>query len=399
MPSVYLDNAATSFPKPDSVYRAADEWLRRSGVAFQRGHHSAATSTHRMVTNARHGLAELLNAGSADRIAFTANCTDSLHLLLNGLIQNGDGVLSSNLDHNSVIRPLHLLSERRDVTVHRIDFDPRSGLLDAQQYEHVLQTKSVKVVILNHASNVTGIIQPIRQQIQLAHEHGALVVLDAAQTVGHVPLDLLDLKVDFMAAAGHKGLLGPLGTGLIYVAEDFEHQLDAVRTGGSGEGSENPIHPQRMPEKLESGNMNIPGIAGLQAGTQWLQEQTISAVHAQMTSLSTRLVEGLSQIEGVRMFCREVGQTSNSVRALETTGIVSLNIDGMDCREVSTILDQSFQIQTRSGLHCAPLAHWQLGTLESGGTLRLSPGPFTTEADIDRAIQAITEIAESMSIV
>lgn len=394
---IYLDNAATSFPKPDIVYTTVDAWMRRAGVSYGRGNHAGTLSTDRLVSETRHGLARLLNAETADRIAFTFNCTDSLNLLLRGLVRQGDTVVTSNLDHNSVIRPLQQLADEKRVTVHRTGFDRLSGIIDADEFADLVKVHRPRVVVLNHASNVTGVIQPVKRLTEIAHQAGAFVILDAAQTVGHVSVDLQDLKVDYMAAAGHKGLLGPLGTGIIYVATDMEYQLVPVRTGGSGQNSESLEHPTEMPARLESGNMNIPGIGGLWASVYWLQSETVESVHSGIHSLEDRLIKGLATIADLTVHCRPHLDAGSHVRNEVTTGAVSVSLVGTDCREISMILDQSFGIQARAGLHCAPLVHEHLGTIEDGGTVRFSPGPFTTLQDIDDAVEAMRQIAESVS--
>lgn len=394
---IYLDNAATSFPKPDIVYSTVDDWMRRAGVAYGRGNHSGTVSTDRMVLETRHGLGQLLNSGSADRIAFTFNCTDSLNLLLRGLIHRNDTVVTSTLDHNSVIRPLHQLAEEAGIAVHRTGFDRQTGVMDVDEFASCVDKYRPRIVVLNHASNVTGVIQPVKKLTEIAHQSGAFVILDAAQTVGHVPVDLQDLKVDYMAAAGHKGLLGPLGTGMIYVAADMEHRLTPVRTGGSGQQSEDVNPPTQMPARLESGNMNIPGIAGLWAAVHWLLSETVESVHDRVHRLERQLIHGLDLIDGIKVHCRSHTDVLGVPQSEATTGTISLSLEGADCREISMILDQSFGIQSRAGLHCAPLVHEHLGTISDGGTVRLSPGPFTTQQEIDEAIEAIRQIAESLS--
>ncbi|MEP3482152.1 MAG: aminotransferase class V-fold PLP-dependent enzyme [Fuerstiella sp.] len=394
---IYLDNAATSFPKPDVVYSTVDQWMRRAGVAYGRGNHSGTLSTDRMVQETRHAIAKLLNAETADRIAFTFNCTDSLHLLLRGIVKQGDKVVSTTLDHNSVLRPLHQLAIEKDASIDRIEYDRETGLINVDQFVTLVNKQQPRIVILNHASNVTGVVQPIQELTEIAHQAGAFVILDAAQTVGHFPVNLQALKIDYMAAAGHKGLLGPLGTGMIYVAPDMEHQLAAVRTGGSGQQSDSIEHPSRMPARLESGNMNVPGIAGLWASVHWLQDETVEAVHERIRDLELRLLSGLSTIKEVRIHCRPAHTNEDQQGWPQTTGTVSISIGETDCREVSVILDQSFGIQTRAGLHCAPLAHQQLETFDNGGTVRISPGPFNTVQEIDETIEAIRQVAESLS--
>ena len=394
---IYLDNAATSFPKPDVVYSTVDQWMRRAGVAYGRGNHSGTLSTDRMVQETRHAIAKLLNAETAERIAFTFNCTDSLHLLLQGLVKQGDKVVSTTLDHNSVLRPLHQLAIEKDITIDRTPYDCETGIVRVDQFATLVSSQQPRIVILNHASNVTGVVQPIQELTEIAHQAGAFVVLDAAQTVGHFPVDIQALKIDYLATAGHKGLLGPLGTGVIYVAPDMEHQLAAVRTGGSGQQSDSIEHPSWMPARLESGNMNVPGIAGLWASVHWLQDETVESVHGRIRDLERRLLSGLSTIKDVKIHCRPAHKNEDRPEALETTGTISISIGETDCREVSVILDQSFGIQIRAGLHCAPLAHQQLKTFDNGGTVRISPGPFNTTQEIDDTIEAIRQIAESLS--
>lgn len=385
--SIYLDNAATSFPKPNSVYAAVDCYMRRSGVAFGRGSHAAGDDAAQMVAVCRARLAKLLNAESSSRIAFTFNCTDGLNLLLRGILRRGDRVVTTDLEHNSVLRPLNQLSREFDVDVVRVGFDPVTGVVDESAIVRELSASPVKLVVLNHASNVTGVIQPVKVIAEAAHAAGALVLLDAAQTAGHIPLDLQGLGVDLMATAGHKGLLGPLGTGVVYVREGLESQLDPIRCGGTGTLSEELSQPQGMPVKLESGNMNMPGLAGLNAASEWLMQQGISSISAHAQEHQRVLAAGLAAIDGVKVYCAN-DRTPN-------VGIVSFTIQGVDSREAATILDQSFGIQCRAGLHCAPLVHETLGTMSSGGTIRFSSGPFTTDGDASAAIEAVRQVASA----
>ncbi|MEZ6122098.1 MAG: aminotransferase class V-fold PLP-dependent enzyme [Planctomycetaceae bacterium] len=384
---IYLDNAATSFPKPECVYAAADHCLRRSGV-FGRGTHSAADNAGRMVADCRQRLAELLNVSSADRLALTFNCTDGLHLLLHGILRPDDHVIISELDHNSVLRPIHHLMRTIGLQVTTVAFDPVSGVIDLTQLERELKQLPVRLVVLNHASNVTGVIQPVQEVARLVHDAGALLLLDAAQTAGHISLDVQDLGVDLLASAGHKGLLGPLGTGLVYVRPGLDDELSPVRCGGTGTVSESLEQPAVMPAKLESGNLNLPGIAGLNAAIGWLLERTPNSIHESANHLNEQLRGGLSALSGVTLY---PGRTSAS-----NVGIVSLAIRGYDSREAALILDQSFGIQCRAGLHCAPLVHRRLNTNASGGTIRFSPGPFTTIEEIQATIDAVAQIADSI---
>ncbi|MEZ6129453.1 MAG: aminotransferase class V-fold PLP-dependent enzyme [Planctomycetaceae bacterium] len=388
--AIYLDNAATSFPKPECVYVAADTCLRSGGVAFGRGSHAAGDTAGQMVAVCRQRLTKLLNAESSNRIAFTFNCTDGLNLLLRGLLNDGDRVVTTTLEHNSVLRPLQQLHSERQLDVVRIGFDVTSGLVDEQTLEDQLRKKTTRLVVLNHASNVTGVVQRAQQIARLAHSAGALILLDAAQTVGHLPVDVQELGVDFLATAGHKGLLGPLGTGLVYVADGRENQLRPVRCGGTGTVSEQLEQPAAMPTKLESGNLNMPGLAGLNAAAEWLLQHSPATLHASVNEHCLRLKTGLSSIPGVTLLCGSADEPN--------AGVVSFTIADADSREVATILDQSFGIQCRAGLHCAPLVHAALHTAAFGGALRFSPGPFTTQKEITTAIDAVKTVTEAFQV-
>ena len=380
---MYLDNAATSFPKPECVYTAVNDWLR-NGMAAGRGSHRGTDDTGRMIDLGRSRLAQLLGLSSPSRVIYTLNCTDSLNTVLQGYLNEGERVVASTLDHNSVLRPLQALKQR-GVIVELAEFDPLSGQIDIDQFTTLLKGPPTRLVVLTHASNVTGIIQPIGELIRIAHQAGAAVLLDAAQTAGHIPISMQELGVEFLAAAGHKGLLGPLGTGVLCLGAEQEKFLRPLRYGGTGTSSELLEQPFEMPSRYESGNANVPGIAGLNAGTEWILKETVESNHRRIQTLSISLINGLREIPGVELLSPEQS---------ENVGIVTFNIKNQDCREVAMILDQSFQIQCRAGLHCAPLAHKTLGTLDKGGAVRFSPGVFTTEEEIQAATEAVHAIAQ-----
>ena len=387
--SIYLDNAATSYPKPAAVYDAVDRYMRHNGASVGRGSHASAVAGKQLVEQCRQRVARILNAESADRIAFTFNCTDSLNLLLRGILRSGDRVVTTKLEHNSVLRPLADLTEQIGITVEHVDFDSSTGFVDLQTMESAIEREPTKLVVLNHASNVTGVVQHAESVGRLAKSHGAHFLVDAAQTLGHVPVDVQRLNVDFLAAAGHKGLLGPLGTGVIYVRSGLEGQLQSIRSGGTGTESESMRQPTSMPTMLESGNMNALGIAGLNAAAEWLLDSGIDKLHQNSDRLFNALKTGLTNITGVDVFAGTDDATN--------VGIVSFTVEGVDSREVATILEQSFAIQCRAGLHCAPLAHQQLGTTALGGTVRLSVGPFTTDKQVLTAVDAVTAISAAMT--
>jgi selenocysteine lyase/cysteine desulfurase len=244
-------------------------------------------------------------------------------------------------------------------------------------------------VALVHASNVTGTIQPVADIGRIAKEAGALFLVDAAQSAGHIPIDLAQLPADLLACSGHKGLLGPLGTGLLYVRPGVEQQLRSLRQGGTGSQSEDDHQPEFLPDKYESGNHNAPGIVGLEAGLAWIEERGAGALRAHEAALTQRLRDGLGALPGVRLY----GPDDAALR----TGVVSLTIDGMEPQDVAAILDESFGIEVRAGLHCAPRAHQAIGTFAGGGTVRVSVGAFTTEEEVDAAVTAVGELATSGS--
>ena len=386
--SLYLDNAATSFPKPDCVCDAVDRWMRAGAASAGRGSHRGTDDAAKVVDNCRRQVAQLLGVCSASQIVFTLNCTDSLNTVIQGFLRQGDRVIASDLDHNSVLRPLHAMQERSGVLCDLVGFDPVSGLIDVEDFARRLAGPPVRLVILNHASNVTGGVQPVVELTQMAHAAGAAVLLDAAQTAGHWPIDMLSTGVEFLSAAGHKGLLGPLGTGVLCIRQGLENQLQPLRFGGTGTSSERMSQPETMPARFESGNLNLPGIAGLEAATNWILERGVETLQTHLSALTQRLLRGLGEIRNVRLL--------TPTSAGDIIGIVSFNINCMDCRDVAMILDQSFDIQCRAGLHCAPLAHQTLGTIEGGGTIRFSPGVFTHEEDIDAAIAAVRTISDSL---
>ncbi|MCA9108685.1 MAG: aminotransferase class V-fold PLP-dependent enzyme [Planctomycetaceae bacterium] len=385
----YLDNAATSWPKPDAVYAAVDAYQRECGVAVGRGATRIATGLAITVDRCRQRAARLLGAESANRVVFTFNGTDGLNLALNGLLQPGDRVVTSVAEHNSVLRPLWAQREFGGVEVEYAPLDDQ-GIVDRDVLRELV-TPETTLVVLTHASNVTGTIQPIEDAGEIAHSVGALLLVDAAQTAGHVPIDVSSLPVDILACSGHKGLLGPLGTGLLYLCPGMEELVFPMRLGGTGSQSETDEQPSTMPDRYESGNHNAPGIAGLDAALVWIEEQGIDALHQQSGALTDQLIEGLRTIDGVQMY--------GTSTPAERVGVVSLNIDSIAPQEVATILDQNFGIEVRAGFHCAPLIHKCLGTDSLGGTVRMSVGPFNTTDDIEAAVSAIREIAEAMRTV
>jgi len=383
---IYLDNAATSWPKPDAVYAAVDRAMRQLGAPAGRSAYAEAAEVEQAVLNARKSIGGLLGADDPRRIIFTLNGTDSLNLAIHGALKAGDHVVTTVVEHNSVLRPLRAMADAGQIEVTYVGCGAE-GVIDPAEIKKALRPRT-RLIAMTHASNVTGALQPAAEVGEIARGHGCLFLLDAAQTAGDVPIDVDELKVDLLAAPGHKGLLGPLGTGILYVRPGVEGQLTSLRQGGTGSRSEEDRQPDLMPDKYESGNLNVPGILGLAAGAGYLRQRGLAAVREHTATLTQRLLAGLEAIDRLTVYGpRDAGRR---------VGIVSINLRGADPQEVAGILDSAYRIQVRSGLHCAPRMHAALGTLPLGGTLRFSIGPFNTEEDIDAAVAAVKEISASV---
>ncbi len=379
----YFDNAATSFPKPESVYAAIDNYNRTIGAPSGRGGYNAAQQTQRALMQCRGLLSNLFGVRAPQNVVLTFSCTDSLNTVLHGVLRSGDHVVTTQLEHNSVLRPLKALeSQGVESTVVPVGADQ---LIDPTAIAKAVKSNT-KLIACLHASNVTGVVQPVAEIGQVAAEHGVLFLLDAAQTTGQLPVTFEETQADFIVAAGHKSLLGPLGTGVLCIRPGVEARLRSFRQGGTGSTSELSQQPDQLPDKYESGNLNMPGVFGLLAGLQHIAEVGVAALNQHKRHLIDRLQTGLRAIEGVTVY-----GTNTADRAC----VQSINIAGFEPQDVAMILDQNFDIQCRAGLHCAPGAHQALGTFETGGTVRLSPGAFTTDEQIELAITAIAEIAMS----
>lgn len=382
--SLYLDNAATSWPKPDCVYDAVDRYSRENGRAVGRGATDASLQLQQIVERCRHRAAELLGAGSKDELVFTFNCTDSLNTILHGTLRNGDHVVTSVAEHNSVLRPLRQLERTRGVSVTTVDVD-EVGRIDPADVRAALRPET-RLVIVQHVSNVTGIIQPVAEIGEVAREAGVLFAVDAAQSAGHLPFQLNDCQPDFLACAGHKGLLGPLGTGLLWIAPGRQSDLEPLRQGGTGSRSELDVQPEVMPDRFESGNHNAPGLVGLDAALGFLSERGIQSIRDHEVMLTRALCEQLFEIESLTVH--------SSPDRMEHTGVVSFASDMYASDELAALLSQHFGIDTRAGLHCAPGIHRRLGTLDCQGTVRVSFGWASTQADVDRLVEALRQVSQ-----
>ena len=379
---IYLDNAATSFPKPNSVYNAVDNYQRTNGAPAGRGAYSEALTVQSAVEQCRQRAAMLLGAKDLNQIQFAFNGTDALNMALHGLLQSGDHVITSLVEHNSVLRPLEKLKQKLGINVTYVDAD-ETGRINPADIKSAI-CSSTKLIVLIHASNVTGTLQPIEDVASIAAAANVFFLLDAAQSAGHLPIDVQKIPIDLLACPGHKGLLGPLGTGLLYIKEGMEEHLSSFRQGGTGSNSEAKQQPLTLPDKYESGNHNVPGIVGLNAALEWLEEQGVDNLRQHEIKLTNQLMAGLSTIKSITQY----GTTT----AEERLGVVSFSVENWEPQVLATVLDESFSIQSRAGLHCAPGIHRSLGTLELGGTIRLSTGPFTTKDDIEITIAALSDI-------
>ena len=383
MTRIYLDNAATSWPKPSVVYEAVDRYQRELGAPAGRGSYREATEVERLVLESRRRVGQCIGATEPRRILFTYSGTDSLNLALHGLLRPGDHVVTSMAEHNSTLRPLRWLEAKQGVQVTRVRCG-RDGVVDPDDYRRAIRPNT-RLISLVHASNVTGAIQPVCEVGRLATQHGLRFLVDAAQSLGHLAIDFAETQADLLAAPGHKGLLGPLGTGVLAVAAGIESELEPIRQGGTGTDSESDTQPLSLPDLYEAGNHNMPGIAGLNAALGFLLDRGLQAIRHHELELTERLISGLRDIRGTQVY--------GPLNPTERLGVVSFTVAGYDPQEVAALLDSSYSIQVRAGFHCAPLMHQALGTADRGGTIRVSIGPFNTTAEVDATVVAVAEIA------
>jgi len=378
---IYLDNAATSFPKPEATHEAMSDFARRLGASAGRGAYAEARETGELMNTARERLAQLLGVPDPKQIVWTSNCTDGLNLAIRGVLEPGDHVITSAMDHNSVLRPLNELSKRMPLEVTRLECSAE-GLLDPDEVGRAIQPNT-KLVAIVHASNVTGSMMPIAEIGRVAREHDVLFLTDIAQSAGHVPMNLGELPVDLAAFPGHKGLLGTLGTGGLYIRPGLEGRLATLKEGGTGTISEQDVQPDFLPDKYEPGSHNALGIIALGAGVGYLLERGIDRLRQHDVDLTQRFIDGLDAIEGV-----DVYGTRNID---DRVGVVSINIAPYHCRDVADLLDERYGVLVRAGLHCAPWAHQTIGTYPTG-TARFSFGAFNTARDVDTVLDSLRDI-------
>jgi cysteine desulfurase family protein len=377
----YLDNAATSFPKPEGVYQALDRFARTTLANPGRAGHKMALAAEHALDDARHRLNRFVSGKAADHVVFALNGTDALNMAIKGVLADGDHVITTDVEHNSVSRPLVALAESGRITLTRVNADS-GGTVDPDAIKAAI-TPATRLVAVTHASNVLGTVQPVADIGRVCREASdrILFLVDAAQTVGVLPVDVSAMLIDLLAFPGHKGLFGPTGTGALYVGP--RAKVRAWREGGTGGDSSSPTQPTEFPYYLEGGTPNVLGVAGLVAGLDFVEERTPAAIHAHEIGLCDRLRDRLAELGGFEVY----GHADPARRV----GTVAFRCEAVPAPELGGILDQAFDIAVRPGLHCAPYIHRSLGTYPEG-LVRVSPGPFNTTADIDKLVDALKEV-------
>ncbi len=379
---IYLDNAATSWPKPDSVVDAVSDFMNNVGANPGRSGHRLSLEAERIRLSARELLAELLGGSDPFRVIFTLNVTEAINLVIRGLVSKGDRVVTTSMEHNAVMRPLRHLEDTLGVEIVMVPHTD-SGQLNIDEMEKGLKD-GAKLVVVNHASNVSGTIVNIGEVGALTKRFGIPLLVDAAQTAGSIPIDMEKDLIDILAFTGHKALLGPTGTGGLIFGQDFDcKNLPPALFGGTGSKSEAEYQPDFLPDKYESGTANIAGIAGLGEGVRWVLKRGVENIRAREVEITDRMIRGLSNLYGVRI----IGPGDAELQ----TATVSFVVEGMDLSDVAIRLCDDFDIMCRVGLHCAPRAHMTLGTFPKG-TIRFGMGPFTTDDMVDSAVEAVSAV-------
>jgi cysteine desulfurase family protein len=378
--TIYLDNAATSYPKPVKVYEALANSLQVAGANPGRAGHKMARLAQQIIEDARFKLGKLINA-PFQQIIFTFNATDALNMAVKGVLDPGDHVITSRLEHNSLLRPLTGLAQK-EIVLTLVDFSTE-GLINPQDIEKAITPKT-KLIAITGASNVLGTLQPIKKIGDIAYKHNILFLVDAAQILGVIPIDVKDLQIDLLAGSGHKALMGPPGTGLLYVSE--KAKLKNWREGGTGGDSLSSLQPDILPIQLEAGTHNFLGIAGLNKALDFIAEETIEKIRNQELFLLENLITKLTEIKEVTLY--------GTLDLTKRVGVQAFSVKGYISDEIATILDENFDIAVRGGLHCAPLLHQALGT-SPDGLIRASLGAFNTLEEIEIFVAAIKEIATS----
>ncbi|HQP84737.1 MAG TPA: aminotransferase class V-fold PLP-dependent enzyme [Thermoanaerobaculia bacterium] len=380
---IYLDNGATSFPKPEETYVAMDRFYRAYGVNPGRSGFDLCLEAGSLVDKTRKLLCSFFGGTDPNRLVFGYNSTDALNLAIFGLIGPGDHVVTTHLEHNATLRPLWMLEHEHGVKVDWVDFEA-DGWVDPQKVIDRI-TPGTKAVVMNHGSNVIGTLQDLAPIGKVCRERGVHLVVDVSQSGGAVPVKLDEVGADVICFTGHKSLMGPMGIGGMYVREGVE--IRHTRAGGTGVKSAQRHHLDEYPYRMEYGTPNLPGIAGLHAGVTWVLGQGIETVHAREMALWKKLRDGLRAIDGVTLYC------ADDIPGKQRISVLSFNVDGLEAADTGTMLDVDHDIACRTGLHCTPMVHEHLGTDRIHGAVRFGIGPFNTEAHVDKAVAAVAEIA------
>ncbi|WP_070120007.1 aminotransferase class V-fold PLP-dependent enzyme [Bacillus marinisedimentorum] len=378
---IYFDHAASSFPKPEPVVKAVEEALLHYAANPGRGSHQLAAGASKKIYKARVKLASFFGLSDPKRVLFFQNATGALNQALKGFpFQKGDHVLSTSFEHNSVRRPLEFLKQQSGIDATFLHISSE-GVFEPDKWEQALRPET-KLITVTHASNLTGTILPLEEISEFARSHGVKLLVDASQTAGVLPIHMEKMGIDMLAFPGHKGLLGPQGTGALLVSKG--NDLYPIFHGGTGSFSESIEQPEQWPERFESGTLNTPGILGLAAGVDAVKEHGLEQIRKHEQQLTGQFIEGVKDIPGVELY----GKNTSGGRL----GVISFSINGADCHEVAMILDMHYEMAVRAGLHCAPLAHEAIGTITTGA-VRVSFGHTNTEKEVEQLVRAITEIA------
>ena len=376
---IYCDNGATSWPKPPQMLAEMTHFINEVGGSPGRSGHTLSMESERIAFGVRNTLSKMFNIADPQQIAFTKNVTEALNYVIQTMVESGDHVITTSLEHNSVMRPLRLMeSKGLELTVVQCD---ALGFCSVDKIRESIKPNT-KMIVINHASNVIGTIQDVTAIGKIARENNLIFVIDSAQSAGLIPIDVEAMNIDFLCFTGHKGLLGPTGTGGVYANPRFA--LKPLMAGGTGSNSDLEVQPEVMPDVWENGTLNIVGIAGLAGSLAFVNQVGVSAIHQREMELTQAFIDGVKDVPGVTVY--------GPLDAAKKTAVTSINIDGVVCSEVGDILDRAFGIMTRTGLHCAPAAHKTIGTFPKG-TVRFGFSYFTTMEEIQKVIEAVKEIA------
>jgi cysteine desulfurase family protein len=377
---IYFNNAATSWPKPESVYQEVDQFFRNSGMNPGRSGSAETLDSARMIFEIREKIADFFSIKDSAHLVFNSGATESLNTVLKGVLKSGDHVITSKMEHNSILRPLERLKTESEIEVDHINLDLESAEVDYQSLKNAIKDNT-RLIAISHASNVLGTVNDLQKIGELAAAEGILFLVDAAQTAGVIPIDVDKMKIDFLAVPGHKSLFGPPGVGALYVRDS--ETLLPLKEGGTGANSLSIKQPKIMPDYLEAGTLNTPGIIGLGAGIKFIQNEGLENIHQQEMNLLKKLIDGLTSLAAFKVYGKK--DTNNR------TAVTAFNLEGCSSNQLAFKLQHDYDIQLRAGLHCAPLLHKFLGT-DDLGLLRISPGYFNTEAEVNELLNILEKI-------